>query len=562
MMKQVILIFSFLFICSGIYTQNLIHFQVNMNGPIQASLFVNDADRVVLRGSFNNWTGNDFVLLDNDEDGIYERIFEIEGDPEETIEFKYVILKADEKVLWEKQPNRRNQPTGNRVFQLTEKPQQLRVSVFDFDRYYLALIGEDVIFTVEEMRQDFKVLRETLEVEHCCLYDYTSKTEFDNLFDQQYKLIDHPMQPNEFYKILTPITAKIGCGHTAVWMSGGYWEIDPQNLFPLQIRLVGNYVVVSGTYTDEVLVPAGSIILDINGRPVSEIIEEMQTNYAADAFNIYFINAQIERRFPLIYARRFGFPDEYVVTYALPGRKTSETKTLIPASNHDVREVVFSNFRHPPLEFDVKEGRNLAVLTIPTFIYYDKVPYFKNFIDSCFTVIKDLNMENLILDLRGNDGGDPFCAAPLFSYLQPEPLPYFSQPYGKYADLADSLSLPENHFTGNLITLMDGRCFSTNAHFCSLIKYHKIGTIVGTPSGGTFTCNAGKNTQKRLENTSIQLWFGRSSYATAVEGMDKSKPIEPDYYIGESYRDFLTGKDKYMEKAHQLIEGDNKIGLY
>lgn len=409
--------------------------------------------------------------------------------------------------------------------------------------------NNEVIFLKQALQDDFKQMCKTLEENHASLYEYTPKQVMDSLVEKQYELIRDSMTLHEFYKILTPVTAKIGCGHTAVWMPGSYWDIDPENLFPLQIKLIEGYVVVTGKYNDALQVPEGSIILEINGRSANDIITEMRTNYSADAFNIHFIDSQIGRRFPLIYARRFGFPINYVVKYALPGRKTSETKTLIPATNQAIRKVVFSNFNHPPLTFNLMEDGNIALLTIPTFIYYDRVSYFTNFIDSCFKVIKDRDVENLILDLRGNDGGDPFCAAPLFSYLQPEPLPYFSEPYGKYSALATPLLLPENHFSGNLITLMDGRCFSTNAHFCSLIKYHQIGTIVGTPSGGTYTCNAGKNGVGILKNTGIQLYFGRSSFSTAVKGMDKSKPILPDVFINETYQDFLENRDVFIEKA-------------
>lgn len=408
-------------------------------------------------------------------------------------------------------------------------------------------------FSKKALTDDFIQMWQTLKENHAAIYEYTSEEVMESFVEKQFETIKDSMTLSEFYKVLTPITAKIGCGHTAVWMPSSYWDIEPKNLFPLKIKLIENNVVVTGDYNDTIQVPSGSILQEINDRPVEDIIEEMSSNYSADAFNIHFINSQIQRRFPLVFARRFGFPAKYEVKYALPGRKTSENMTLIPATNQAVRAVIFSNFNHPPLTFQLMKEKNTAVLTIPTFIYYDKVPYFTDFIDSCFTLIKERNVGNLILDLRGNDGGDPFCAAPLFSYLQPEPLPYFSEPYEKYAELANPLLLPENQFTGNLITLMDGRCFSTNAHFCSLLKYHQIGTIVGTPSGGTFTCNAGKNGIEILENTKIQLYFGRSSFSTAVKGMDKSKPIFPDVYVNETYRDFLENRDVFMEKAFEQI---------
>jgi hypothetical protein len=571
-MKTIILLLVVIFTAPDISSQHTITFAVDLTKPAACGLFTPQAgDSIILRGTFNDWAGNDLVLRDEDHDLLYKGTFQVEGDSGSVVEFKYLIKKANSQALWEKRPNPKNKPHGSRQLTLTGKDIELQPSAFDFDRYYLAAIGKEVLFSTAEMQADFQEFRKTLELEHCCLYDYTSKAGFDSLFDHQYNLIEGPMPPNEFYKILTPLTARVGCGHTAVWMPGGYWDIGPEKLFPLQVRImtgktikfkaVEEYLLVVGTYTDSIQIPIGSMIQEINGFTASEIIHEMRQNYAADAFNPYFIDSQIDRRFPLIFARRFGFYGEYTVKYALPGRKTSETRTIQPAKNPDVRKVIFSHFHHPPLGFEILVEYQAAVMTIPTFIYYDRVPWFTGFLDSCFAVIREKNIANLILDLRGNDGGDPFCAAPLFSYLQHEPLPYFAAPYGKYADLAEPLPLPEDHFTGHLITLMDGRCFSTNAHLCALLKYHQIGTFVGTPSGATYTCNAGKNTQKRLKNTGIQLYFGRSSFAAAVEGMDKTRPIYPDYYIKESYNDFLEGKDACMHKALQLIDEQNKKRL-
>ena len=158
------------------------------------------------------------------------------------------------------------------------------------------------------------------------------------------------------------------------------------------------------------------------------------------------------------------------------------------------------------------------------------------------------------MDLRRNDGGDPFCAAPLLSYLEHKPVPYFAEPYGKYAQLAEPIPLAEYRFTGNLLTLIDGRCNSTNGHFSSLLKYHKIGKFIGTEGGATYKCNAGKNTQVDLENTRIMLYFGRSTYVAAVEGMDKSHGILPDYAVEQTYRDFLDGKDTVREFTLELIK--------
>jgi len=535
-------------------------FEVDMSQPISDSLFSpEEGDLVRLAGNFNNWDGSDYILYDNDADSIYSSRFGVTDNPENTLEYKFQILKSSGKVLWEKNPNPDNSNYGcRRTFFISEMT-EIPLATFDYDKYYLATINKSVIFSVKEMQEDFLRFREILENKHCCLYEYTGKTEMDALFEQQYGKIIDPMQPHEFFRILTLVTASIGCGHTAVWMPGGFWDIDPDNLFPLRIKLMDDQLIVSGSYSDSLQVPFGSIIHEINGKPVKTIVSEIICNYSADAFNIHFRKSQLERRFSLLYSRRYGFPEHYTVLFSSLGKVEMSEKTLDPVSVSEVKKVVFDNFHHPPLELDIREDINTAIMKIKTFIYYDRVPYFTSFLDSSFTLIKENKIQNLILDLRNNDGGDPFCSAPLFSYLQSEPLPYFAEPYGKYSDLAKSLPLPENRFEGSLYTLIDGRCFSTNAHFCALLKYHKIGKFIGTPTGANYKCNAGKNTEYILPNTGILLNIGTQTYATAVKDMDKMQPLIPDYLIVETFEDFINHRDVYLDKAYQIINKKSKF---
>ena len=429
----------------------------------------------------------------------------------------------------------------------------------------LGLMGECLaqqkysLFAVQDVQQDFDQLRRILEGEHCCLYEYTVKAEFDSIFDHRRKLIDRPMRYHEFFGITAPITAKIGCMHTALWMPGEFFAMGSQNLFPLQVRLIEDYLVVIGSYRDSLEVPVGSIVLEINGRQSNHILQELRNTTSADAFNPHFVDSQIEKRFPILYANLFGFPEKYRMTYALPGRKTRLTVDLHPADLGAVRAVIYANFQHPQLTMEFIEDNTTALMTVKTFIYYDRVEYFRTFMDSCFHLIRDKGTGNLILDLRGNDGGDPFCAVILFSYLEKEPVPYFAEPYGKYSALAAPVPLPADHFTGQLYTLVDGHCASTNGHFCSLLKYHKIGTFVGTPSGATYKCNAGKNTEVRLDRTGMIVTIGRSTYAAAVKDMNKTRPIMPDYPVRETYQNFLAGRDVDMQAALELIRTSNRM---
>ncbi|MEZ5000643.1 MAG: S41 family peptidase [Bacteroidales bacterium] len=216
--------------------------------------------------------------------------------------------------------------------------------------------------------------------------------------------------------------------------------------------------------------------------------------------------------------------------------------------------MVFKNFNNPELSLETDSKTKTAILTIDSFIYYDRRDYFSNFLDSCFREINNDGITKLVIDLRNNDGGDPYAAAALFSHLEPEPLPYYAEPYNHYEELADPIPLSANRYTGRLAILISGRCFSTNGHFCALLKYHHIGTLIGTPAGATYKCNGGRDGVRTLENSKIMLYFTRASYAVAVTGMDKHIPVMPDILIEETPGDIAAGRDPAMETAIYFLE--------
>ena len=555
-MKKMVIKFSFaLFL--GIFlntpAQNTITFQVDMKEAIVKNIFSYPDDKIIVRGSFEGWNTDDYVLNDDDADSIFSEKFNVRGDPESVIEYKFVIIKTNGEIIWEYFPNPDNPPYGNRKLTLTGYPQLLPIENFRVNSEIDLHINGIKLFGTKELQNDFVELRKSLEEIHCCLYEYTSKEEFDSLFENQFKLINKSMGYHEFFNVVTPLIVKVGCMHTGIWMPNEFWELGADNLFPLQLKLIEGHAVVSGYHNDAVQVPIGSIILEINSRPINEIINTVKNSYSADAINKQFQLAQFEKRFPMTYASIYGFPERYTVTYALPGRKTKETKELIPANLQSVRKIVFKNFNYPPLTLTILEDKNTAVVKIPSFMFYDRVEYFTNFLDSSFSEIKSKKIKKLILDLRGNDGGDPFCAVPLLSYLEKEPVKYFAKEYGKYSEFAKPIPLAKNHFEGNLYTLIDKYCGSTNGHFCALLKFHKIGRLVGEEGGSTYKCNA-RVEEFPLGNTHLIVNIAQETYSAAVEDMDKTKGVEPDYYVEQNYKDFLNGDDTVIKFTLQLIE--------
>ena len=196
---------------------------------------------------------------------------------------------------------------------------------------------------------------------------------------------------------------------------------------------------------------------------------------------------------------------------------------------------------------------NTALLTINTFIYYDQREMFRKFIDSAFLFIQKEKIKNLIIDLRGNDGGDPFCSSYLLSFIENEPVPYFAENYERYKSLSEPIPMADNHFKGNIYTLIDGSCFSTTGHFCALLKYNRIGKLIGKETGATFTCT-GSVLYKNLKNTHLILGTARKQrYNAAVSNMDRTRGVMPDYYVERSQSDIINNSDAELNFVMDMI---------
>jgi C-terminal processing protease CtpA/Prc len=198
-------------------------------------------------------------------------------------------------------------------------------------------------------------------------------------------------------------------------------------------------------------------------------------------------------------------------------------------------------------------NKNYAILTIKTFdINGSDRENYNAFLDTFFQNIAEKKINNLILDLRGNLGGDPYCAAQIYSYLIKEKSPYFASDVNYYYDLVTPIAPEKNNFKGNLFTLIDGGCFSSTGHLCSLLKFHKLGTFIGEETGGSFVCT--DNSQDiTLYNTNLVLHFSTTKYSTAVSGLTPGRGILPNYSVTPTIQDYISNRDPVKIYAINLI---------
>jgi len=196
------------------------------------------------------------------------------------------------------------------------------------------------------------------------------------------------------------------------------------------------------------------------------------------------------------------------------------------------------------------------------FPYYQARDKFKSFIDESFGRIRRAGVQNLILDLRDNGGGDPFCTTHLLSYLEPRPVPYFTRVYPNgYESFAEPIPRAAGAFSGKLFVLINAGCFSSTGHFCALLKYHKIGTFIGTETGGTYECNDASR-EIHLKNTRLRLFIARITFTAALQGIPRYKGIVPDISVEPGISDHLSGKDPVKERALAIIARKGGISAF
>lgn len=414
------------------------------------------------------------------------------------------------------------------------------------------------LFTIEELKADFQQMSELMEKGHSILYKFTDRPTFNQFVKDQFAKIDKPMSLTEFYKILSPVLARIGCGHSSLWLPKGYWKNASAKLMPLRLVFLDGKAYVWRFYRKVEGIPEGIEILSINGKPIPEILNALKANISADGYmdsrKLYKINQAPS----FFYGLQFGFPDKFRFVFRLSAQSEPQSfeRTPVDLKTVEDAETEINTTEFNPLDFtlDLKilNQSDTAVLTIRSFVYYEHPEKFNDFIDEAFAKINRLNIKNLLLDLRNNGGGNPFCTSHLFSYLIPEPLPYFAEEYGKYARLASPIPPAEKAFNGRLIVLINGGCFSSTPHLCALLKYHKIGTFVGTEAGATYTCN-GAAQEIKLSHTGFIAVVNRRSYAAAVNGFPDDRGILPDHIVMPRIEDLVQGRDAQKEYALQLI---------
>ena len=164
-------------------------------------------------------------------------------------------------------------------------------------------------------------------------------------------------------------------------------------------------------------------------------------------------------------------------------------------------------------------------------------------------------LRGLILDLRGNGGGDPAeVSRMLGAFTRGAAYVYLCDVHGSCAATYTytDTDVPLLHLP--LVVLTDRNCVSACDAFSGAVKDLRLGTLVGTRTGGILS---GPAAAYLLDDASLIILQPMHAFGADHEIID-GIGVAPDYYLPYlplTAQDLSTGHDPGIAKALTLLGG-------
>jgi hypothetical protein len=454
----------------------------------------------------------------------------------------------------------------------------------------------------EKLIADFRIARAALEEGHAGMYRYTSRAELDRLFQRTEKSLTRPLSVLEFYRVLAPAVAAVKCGHTGVYVPERYMTAytAKQGILPLQVRVLGGKVYVWRDLSGSAASLAGKEIRSVNGVAASKIVARMLAATPGDG------DIQANRIWRI--SRGWTFSSELLALLGLTGpydlglwdakEQRRITVRLDGVRRARLEELARARFPQDQRartagDFRFLAGGRIALMTVRGFggfVDARRKKTLRAFYQESFQAISKKATKTLILDLRGNGGGEDELGKLLLSHLLAKPFRYYDalvinalafptlhryadfgqvpgdtverMPDGKYRARGHAhpnlgLQQPSRPtFRGRVLVLMNGGCFSTTAEFLSLAHARKRATFIGEESGGGYYGNtSGVVPALVLPNTKLVVYVPLVRYDLAVHGHEAaSHGVPPDHAVRYTIEELLQGADKELALALELAK--------
>lgn len=382
--------------------------------------------------------------------------------------------------------------------------------------------------------EDIDYMLNELEKNHLSFYFRTSKQAIYKLFDQiKSKGINNE---TEFIYAIRLLLKLINDPHTYVST-----PID-RRIFPFDIKIIENKAVIVAVYNEKFKKYIGSIITSINGKAINDILAELEKIIVYDNSNWlrYQQEFALSEPFELSLLPIFANANNWEFTLLSP---SGEKAIMVDGYSEKELNTSIAN-KQQNMTIKVLEEHN-AIYIVYNRCREKSEGQMQELINNLAAILMTKSIGNVIIDIRGNTGGNSEIIRPLIDFLTSHNL--------------------------NIIALIDHGVFSSGIMAALYLKTNGailIGTSVGEDQNSFGECK-----YIELPNSKIKVSYSTKYFyydpesneinyikedKKAFEDFAKNpknqvffKPfiIDPDIDAIETYEDFINGKDVVLQAA-------------
>jgi len=441
-------------------------------------------------------------------------------------------------------------------------------------------------YTKAQLTQDLLQMQNDVETTMVNPWVFCTQAQFETAVQSTIKQLKNGENSLEFYAQIAPLGGMIQSEHVGIVMPTST-QVDTflknATYCPVQISYIGNSTLV---VKNIVSIPngldyAGYSIISINHHSLSDIISKTSLYFSSEIPETRIEDlAQpwIVQPFIRYYNFSFGFDKKYTLVLKSPSGKV--ITLTVPNATHAQflslsTQISNNTSENSTLPYSFKLlPNNVGLLTYTSCINVNS--NFQDFISGTAITLNTNKCKNLIIDIRGNGGGNSDSAEYILDAFTNKPFlmsggvvnkisPLFEKEYlasqnywgmGKDNFLAYCTtnmnkttafygSAERSHFingplwTGNIYLLTDDHVYSSAIMMASAVKDFKLGYIIGQPTGGA-AANEGDILTDTLKNSQLSIYIPFREWQRTNGLPSVNQPIYPDYFSNNALQDAQT----------------------
>jgi hypothetical protein len=482
-----------------------------------------------------------------------------------------------------------------------------------------AQVVDTPLFKSSDLQADAAVLRRAYEQLHPGLYRYNSKAQMDEDLALLNRQLNHDQTLRDAFLAFSEFAAKVRCGHT---QANPFNQPKPviEALFKSPTRLpfyfdwLDGHMIVTHDFTSGHVLPSGTEVTEVNGVATSAILARLLTIARADGANN-------SKRIAQLAVNGDSDYETFDLYHPMFFPRKSATNTLLirqPKSSRAKRVDI------PPLTFEQRiapikqreEQRNngqdalfewrylkdgSGCLRMPSWALYNSKWNWKQWLNEHLNDAVTRHAPALILDLRGNEGGDdlgneiiphlvdsPITLSSMRRFVRYRKVPADLVPYldtwdnsfrdwgssavdlaepwptapadstylklSRYDDDAtgDVIKPAGERFQGKVFVLIDSNNSSATFQFAQNIQTHHLGTLIGQPTGGSQRgINGGAFFFLRLPHSGIEMDLPLIATFPPFPAPDAG--LTPDILVEPTISDIAADYDAALAAAIGMI---------